>query len=133
MPATTQPIGQSLFDFLSDGKPNGKNVYEVSSMPESVQELHATIAYPSGQLKVGEGGSDLTAALAGTAVGNQPDPSDAVILGGKTTPAGKPDLVGSAPSTVVTAPETADVAAGLPDLTPSTSETNARIFKSHKG
>jgi len=135
MPSATQPIGQSLFDFLSEGKQNGKNVYETSSMPQRTEDLHATIAYPQGQLNkltVGEGATS-TAAFTGV----EPAAafaSDAVVLGAKNTPAGKPDLVGPSKSTVVTAPaELTAPLAGLTDLTPSTSATTDQIFKSHKG
>lgn len=136
MPTSTLPEGQSLYDFLSQGKPNGKNVYETSSMPQRTENLHRTIGYPQGQLNrldIGAQATDLTTAITGA------DPaasasSAAVILGQNSSPAGKPDLVGPAKSTVVTAPaEMLTPAAGLPDLTPSSGSTIDQIFKSHKG
>jgi hypothetical protein len=134
MPTSTLPEGQSLYDFLSQGKPNGKNVYETSSMPQRTEDLHRTIGYPQGQLNkldIGAQATDLTTAITGA---DPAAPAAAVILGQKSSPAGKPDLVGPARSTVVTA--TADMltpAAGLPDLTPSSGSTIDQIFKSHKG
>ncbi|MFM2079574.1 MAG: hypothetical protein RLZZ124_784 [Cyanobacteriota bacterium] len=136
MPTSTLPEGQSLYDFLSQGKPNGKNVYETSSMPQRTEDLHRTIGYPQGQLnklEIGSRTSDLTTAITGAEPANAA-PVDAVILGQKASPAGKPDLVGPAKSTVVTAPaEFLAPAAGLPDLTPSSGSTLDQIFKSHKG
>ena len=136
MTTSTLPEGQSLYDFLCEGKSNGKNVYETSSMPQRTEDLHRTIGYPQGQLgklDVGSQMSDLTTAISGIEPAFQAV-VDAVVLGQKQPSAGKPDLVGPAKSTVVTAPsEYLNPVAGLPDLTPSSGNTLDQIFKSHKG
>ena len=136
MPTSTLPEGQSLYDFLCEGKANGKNVYETSSMPERTEDLHRTIGYPHGQLEkldVGAQMSDLTTAITGIEPAFHAA-ADAVVLGQKPSSAGKPDLVGPAKPTVVTAPsEYLNPVAGLPDLTPSSGNTLDQIFKSHKG
>lgn len=130
----TEPIGQSLFDFLSEGKTNGKNVYETSSMPQRTEDLHATISYPQGQLNkltVGDGAAATTAEI--TAFDPVVAVSDAVVIGGKTTPIGKPDLVGPSKSTVVTAgPELISRGNGLPEIVPNNGKLDDQIFKSHK-
>lgn len=141
MPSSTLPEGQSLYDFLTEGKPNGNNPYkinsyETSSMPQRTEDLHRTIGYPQGQLgklDIGAQMSDLTTTITGTEPAFK-GAADAVVLGQNSSPAGKPDLVGPAKSTVVTAPsEYLNTAAGLPDLTPSSGSTLDQIFKSHRG
>ena len=136
MTTSTLPEGQSLYDFLCEGKSNGKNVYETSSMPQRTEDLHRTIGYPQGQLgklDVGSQMSDLTTAITGTEPAFH-GATDPVVLGQTPSPAGKPDLVGPARSTVVTAPsEYLKPVAGLPDLTASSGNTLDQIFKSHKG
>jgi len=134
MPQGTQPIGQSLYDFLDGGKQNGKSVYETSNMSENAQAVHQTIGYPPGQLdKLTVGSStDKTVAITGVVPSVVPE-KDVVVLGDKVTPAGKPDLVGSK-STVVTAPpELTKPAGGLADITPTTKGVSSDIFKSYKG
>ncbi|MCP9777828.1 MULTISPECIES: hypothetical protein [unclassified Cyanobium] len=136
MPSSTLPEGQSLYDFLSDSKPNGKNVYETSSMPQRTEDLHKTIGYPQGQLNRLEIGS--TGSLQIDAITGVPEvsgPADAIVLGQKPATAGKPDLIGSPTrSTVVTAPaDFLNPVSGLPDLTPSSNGTLDQIFKSSKG
>ena len=135
MPQGTQPIGQSLYDFLDGGKQNGKSVYETSNMSSNAQEVHQSIAYPPGQLDKLTVGSeaDATAAIAGIAPGVVSPADDAVVVGGKVTPAGKPDLVGTN-STVVTAPpEITKPAGGLVDVTPTAKDVTSDVFKSYKG
>ena len=135
MPQGTQPIGQSLYDFLDEGKQNGKSVYETSNMSENAQEVHKTIGYPPGQLdKLTVGSSsDTTAAITGIASGVVTPDTDTVVVGAKVTAAGKPDLVGTN-STVVTAPpELTKPAGGLADITPTTKGVSSDIFKSYKG
>jgi hypothetical protein len=136
MPTSTLPEGQSLYDFLSEGKSNGKDLYETSSMPQRTEDLHRTIGYPQGQLNkldVGAKATDLTTAITG-ADSETSASSAAVVLGQKASGVGKPDLVGPAKSTVVTAPaEMLSSTSGLPDLVPSSSNVMDQIFKSHKG
>ena len=69
MAHSTLPEGQSLYDFLHEGKSNEKDVYEHSSMSEHAEDVHRTIGYPQGQLnklEIGTHCTDLTAAITGT-------------------------------------------------------------------
>ena len=134
MPQGTQPIGQSLYDFLDGGKQNGKSVYETSNMSENAQAVHQTIGYPPGQLdKLTVGSSaDATASITGVVPGVVTPDTDTVVVGAKVTPVGKPDLEGT--SSVVTAPpELTKPAGGLADITPTTKGVSSDIFKSYKG
>ena len=134
MPQGTQPIGQSLYDFLDQGKQNGKSVYETSNMSANAQQVHQTIGYPPGQLdKLTVGGH--ADPMLGTPAAVVPQ-ADGVVLGGKVVPAGKPDLVGPDPTsnTVVTAPpELTKPAGGLADVTPTAKGVTSDIFTSYKG
>ena len=135
MPQGTQPIGQSLYDFLDGGKQNGKSVYETSNMSSNAQEVHQSIAYPPGQLnKLTVGGeADRTASITGVVPGVVTPPSDTIVVGGKVTPTGKPDLVGTSTTVVTAPPELTKPAGGLADVTPSAKGVTSDIFKSYKG
>lgn len=134
MPQGTQPIGQSLYDFLDKGKQNGKSVYETSNMPPQAQEVHRTIGYPPGQLNKLMVGSDAdpTAAITGITPGVVTPSDDTVVLGGKGTQAGKVDLVGTRTNVVTAPPELTKPAGGLAENTPTAKGTSDQIFKSHK-
>ncbi|MFM7314310.1 MAG: hypothetical protein ACKO0M_14305 [Cyanobium sp.] len=134
MAHSTLPEGQSLYDFLHEGKQNGKDVYE-HSMSQHAEDIHRTIGYPQGQLnklEIGNKTTDLTSTITGTE--SVASTAAAVVLGQKNPTASKPDLVGPAKSTVVTAPpQMLAHNGGLPDLTPSAGSISNDIFKSHKG
>ena len=133
MPASTQPIGQSLFDFLNDGKQNGQSPAAVSSASPTAQAVQASIPTPPGQaskLTVGSTPVVPTAQITGTQGSNV---AATVVLGQKTTTSGQPDLVGtSTPTTVITSPTPTTPVAGLPNLTPTAASTNDAIFKTYK-
>mgnify|MGYP006279442087 CR=1 FL=1 len=131
----TQPIGQSLYDFLETSKTSTKGVVDTLVQAKSnpdIQGLASSLSQQAGKLIVGLQ-SDLTAAITGIAPGVVTPKSDTVIVGGKVTPTGKPDLVGSR-STIVTAPpEFTKPSGSIPDLAPPVKSITDQIFKSYRG